>query len=364
VAAAAPDLDVPEVAAAAAGLRYVDDRRPGITRRRFGAKSFAYYAPDGAKVVDEQTLARIRSLAVPPAWTDVWICPDPRGHIQATGRDARGRKQYRYHPQWRSIRDQTKYDRMAAFGAALPGMRARVDRDLARPGLPREKVLALVVRLLDETSIRVGNDEYRRDNKSFGLTTLRRRHVRFEGAHAVRFEFEGKSGKRHSVKVTDRRLVRLIKRCEEIPGYELFQYVDEEGVRHRVESSDVNDYLRAISGEQFTAKDFRTWNGTVFALGELRLCEPATSETAGKRQVAEAIKAVAQRLGNTPSVARSAYVHPGVVQAYLEGRLPAVDEALAEARATAAPEGLSEVEQCVVNLLQALAESTSPAAAA
>ncbi|MBV9355415.1 MAG: DNA topoisomerase IB [Chloroflexi bacterium] len=347
--------------AASAGLHYVDDARPGITRRRFG-KGFAYYLPDGSKVTDADTRTRLAALAVPPAWTDVWLSPDPLGHIQATGRDARGRKQYRYHPQWRAIRDQTKYNRMEAFGEALPRIRQRVDHDMGLRGMPREKVLAIVVRLLDETSIRIGNDEYARENRSFGLTTLRRRHVHFEGS-SVRFEFEGKSKKKQVVEVNDRRLARLVRRCEELPGYELFQYVDEEGQRRRVESGDVNEYLREVSGADFTAKDFRTWNGTVAALGALRLCEPASSERESKHQVAEAIRQVARRLGNTPAVARNAYVHPGVVQAYLEGRLPAVDEALAEAAATAAPEGLSEVEQCVVNLLHALSEEAAPAAA-
>jgi len=342
-------------AAAAAGLAYSDDLQPGIRRRRYG-KGFAYFLPDGRRVSEPAVIRRIKGLAIPPAWTRVWICPDPRGHIQATGRDARGRKQYPYHAEWRSARDAAKYHRMEAFGAALPAIRAQVDRGLRRPGLPREKVLALVVRLLDQTSMRIGNDEYRRENRSFGLTTLRDRHVTFAGGRA-QFLFRGKSKQQHTVRVDDRRLARLIKRCQELPGHELFQYVGDDDQRHRVESDDVNAHLRDIAGADFTAKDFRTWNDTVFALGHLRLCQPVETEKAGKQRVVEAIRQVAQHLGNTPAVCRKAYIHPAVVQGYLEGRLPDVDASLAEAALTRAPAGLSEAEQCVVALLGALAES-------
>ncbi len=342
-------------AAAAAGLAYSDDRQPGIRRRRYGT-GFAYFLPDGRRVSEPAVIRRIKSLAIPPAWTDVWICPDPGGHIQATGRDARGRKQYRYHAEWRSARDAAKYHRMEAFGAALPAIRAQVDSDLRRPGLPREKVLALVVRLLDQTSMRIGNDEYRRENRAFGLTTLRDRHVTFAGGRA-QVRFRGQSKQPHTVRVDDCRLARLIKQCQELPGQELLQYVGDDDERHRVESDDVNAYLRDIAGADFTAKDFRTWNGTVFALGHLRLCQPAETEKAGKQRVVEAIRQVAQHLGNTPAVCRKAYIHPAVVHAYIQGRLPDVDASLAEAALTKAPAGLSEAEPSVVALLRALSES-------
>ena len=335
----------PAAAASEAGLRYVsDETEPGIRRERAGS-GFRYLGPDGKPVRDPAVLQRITSLAIPPAWTHVWIATDANGHIQATGRDARGRKQYRYHPRWREVRDADKYGRLAAFAAALPTIRERVEHDLRRPGIGREKVLAAVVRLLDETSLRIGNEEYRRQNRSFGLTTLLDRHAHFEGGR-VRFEFRGKSGKPASVELHDRRLARIIKQCQEIPGQELFQYIDEQGERHAVQSQDVNAYLREISGGEFTAKDFRTWNGTVLAARYLRLCEPATSASAGKKQVASAIKSVAADLGNTPAVCRKAYVHPVVVNAYLEGSL--------EPEARAAPtDGLTEEEECVARLLKA-----------
>jgi DNA topoisomerase-1 len=307
----------PVESAKAAGLRYVSDAKPGIRRKRAGT-GFSYIGPDNKPVRDSETLARIKSLVIPPAWTDVWICPDPRGHLQATGRDARGRKQSRYHPRWREVRDETKYERMILFGEALPKIRERVERDLALPGLPREKVLATIVRLMEITFIRVGNVEYARENHSYGLTTMRNRHAHIEGS-TVRFQFRGKSGVNHTIDVNDRRVARIVKRCQDIPGYELFQYLDSDGTSHNVDSADVNEYLREITGEHFTAKDFRTWAGTVLAATTLREFEAFESETQAKKNIVRAIEAVASRLGNTPSVCRKCYVHPAVLESYLSG---------------------------------------------
>jgi DNA topoisomerase-1 len=309
----------PVKSAKAAGLRYVTDAGPGIRRRATG-KQPVYVGADGRVIRDPDTLRRIKSLAVPPAWQEVWICPDPNGHLQATGRDAKGRKQYRYHPRWREVRDETKYDRMVAFAQALPRIRARIERDLSRPGLPREKVLATVVRLLETTLIRIGNQEYARRNDSFGLTTMRDRHVEVSGA-TLKFEFRGKSGIRHSVDITDRRLARVVKRSQDLPGYELFQYLDERGERRTIESADVNDYLRSISGEEFTAKDFRTWAGTVLAARALQEFEAVDSHAQAKRNVVQAIESVAKRLGNTKAVCRKCYIHPAVINSYLDGSL-------------------------------------------
>ena len=309
----------PVESAKAAGLRYVNDSTPGIRRKRAG-KHFSYIGLDGKPIRDPEELKRIRSLGIPPAWTDVWICPKANGHIQATGRDAKGRKQYRYHPRWREVRDETKYTRMIAFGRALPLIRERTHRDLSLPGMPREKVLATVVRLLETTLIRVGNDEYAKTNKSFGLTTMRDRHVDVSGSK-VRFKFRGKSGKMHSIDFSDRRLAKIIKRCREIPGYELFQYIDDEGERQTIDSADVNAYLREITGDDFTAKDFRTWAGTVLASLALQELELAESQTQAKKNVTRAIERVAERLGNTPSICRKCYVHPAVLDTYLDGNL-------------------------------------------
>ncbi len=309
----------PVESAKAAGLRYVTDLGPGIRRKRAG-RGWSYVGRDGKPIRDPATLARIKALGIPPAYTDVWICPNPNGHIQATGRDARGRKQYRYHPRWREVRDETKYGRMMAFGAALPAIRERTNCDLTRPGLPREKVLATVVRLLESTLIRVGNEEYARTNESFGLTTMRDEHVDVEGT-TVRFTFRGKSGKEHSIDVRDRRLAAVVKRCQDMPGQELFQYVDDAGSRQTIDSGDVNDYLREITGQDFTAKDFRTWAGTVLAAQALREFEAFDSETQAKRNVVRAIEAVSERLGNTKAVCRKCYVHPAVLDAYLDGSL-------------------------------------------
>jgi DNA topoisomerase I len=319
--APAPTAPDPKASARAAGLRYVTDEMPGIRRRRAG-KGWVYIGPDGKPITDPEERLRIASLAIPPAWTEVWICPLENGHLQATGRDARGRKQYRYHPDWREVRDQTKYGRMIAFAEALPGIRQRVERDLARRGMPREKVLASVVKLLETTLIRVGNDEYARHNESYGLTTLRSDHVEVEGS-TIRFQFRGKSGVVHSVDVRDRRLAQVVKRCQELPGHELFEYVDEEGVNRDVTSEDVNAYLREITGQDFTAKDFRTWGGTVLALFALARMEPGETETQKKKNVVEAVKQVAKALGNRPATCRKFYIHPAVLEAYGEGVLAA-----------------------------------------
>ncbi|WP_022976001.1 DNA topoisomerase IB [Nevskia ramosa] len=303
-----------------AGLIHVSDRKPGIIRERHG-DGFRYRGKDGVLIADENLLTRLRKLAIPPAYEQVWICPHPNGHLQATGRDARGRKQYRYHVRWRTVRDTSKYDRMQAFGLRLPAIRRRVEQDLRLPGLPREKVLAVILRLLETTLIRVGNDEYARDNGSFGLTTLRNRHVDIAGGR-LRFSFVGKSGIRHEAGVEDARLVRIIKRCMELPGQELFQYLDESGERRTLGSADVNDYLRNASGAEFTAKDYRTWAGSVMAYRAL--CKPlgqSAEELPTVRRVVEVIKDIAAGLGNTPAVCRKCYVHPAVLDAYMDGRL-------------------------------------------
>jgi DNA topoisomerase-1 len=313
---AAPD---PVESARSAGLRYVHDDRPGIRRVRSG-KGFRYVGPDGKAVRDPEVLRRIRSLVIPPAWTDVWICPLANGHIQATGIDARGRKQYRYHPRWREVRDETKYHRMIAFGQALPRIRARVEKDLNRPGLPRAKVLAAIVRLLVTTLIRVGYDEYARTNHHYGLTTLLDQHARISGS-AIHFSFRGKSGVRHAVDLNDRRLARVVRSCQEVPGQELFQYLDEDGVGHTVGSADVNEYLHEVAGEEFMAKDFRTWAGTVLAARALEEFEAFDSKTQARRNIVRAIEEVSKRLGNTRTVCRKCYVHPAVLDAYLDGTL-------------------------------------------
>ncbi|MGG1945767.1 DNA topoisomerase IB [Trinickia sp. NRRL B-1857] len=299
-------------------LRYVDDRRPGITRKLVRGR-FVYFDPSGRRISDDDDLARIRALAVPPAYSDVWICPDPLGHLQATGRDARRRKQYRYHVRWREIRDATKYERMAEFGNALPKIRARVARDLRAPGMPWEKVAATVVRLLDLTLVRVGSAEYARENGSFGLTTLRKRHAAVRGTH-LRFRFRGKSGIEHDVDVDDPRIARIVRQCMDLPGRELFQYVDDEGEHRPVGSSDINEYLREASGADFTAKDYRTWAGSVFALAALRRVEPR-SAAEGRKHLLQTVKSVASTLRNTPAVCRRCYIHPVVVEAFEAGAL-------------------------------------------
>jgi DNA topoisomerase I len=337
-------------AARDAGLLYVDDREPGIRRLRSG-RGFRYLDPRGTAIAEAREIARIKALAVPPAWTDVWICPSPRGHIQATGRDARGRKQYRYHPSWRETRDRTKYDRIVPFGEALPAIRKRVREDLARPGLPREKVLATVVRLLDVTYLRIGGARYAKENRSFGLATMRDRHVEVNGA-TIRFEFVGKGGKKHTVDVSDPRLARVVKRCQEIPGHQLFQYLEEDGTRRPIASEDVNAYLRDITGLDFTAKDFRTWAGTVLALRALAPLEVATSDAQIRRTVNEAIEAVADALGNTVSVCRACYVHPAVIEAYSSGSLAALRVGRVRTKGLAATDRLRPHEAALLRLLR------------
>ncbi|MDR5776011.1 DNA topoisomerase IB [Caballeronia sp. LP006] len=300
------------------GLRYVDDSRRGYTREWIDGK-FAFFNTQGKRIDDEAEIRRINALAIPPAYIDVWICPDAHGHLQATGRDARGRKQYRYHPQWRETRDATKYERMLAFSAVLPKLRARVTRDLALDGMPRDKVLATVVRLLDTTLVRVGSEEYARENQSYGLTTLLKRHLKVSSG-TLRFRFRGKSGIEHDVSVSDARVAKIVKRCMDLPGQDLFQYLDADGERHAVSSSDINDYLREITGADFTAKDYRTWAGSVFALAALRRLQWETV-TEARKHIVGTIKEVSQLLRNTPAVCRKCYVHPAVIEAFEAGEL-------------------------------------------
>jgi DNA topoisomerase-1 len=312
-----PATSDPVVAARSAGLRYVSDDEPGIRRLRSG-KAFRYQQDGGRGITDPKILARIKRLAIPPAWTDVWICPREDGHIQATGRDARRRKQYRYHPDWRAVRDETKYERTLAFGDALPRIRRRVERDLKRPGLGREKVLATMVRLLETTLVRVGNEEYAKANGSIGLSTMRDQHVKIDGS-TLHFSFKGKSGKYHRIDLRDPKIARIVQRAQDLPGQELFQYVDENGQQQKVSSEDVNDYLRQIAGEEFSAKDFRTWAGTVLAAIALAQFERFDTKAQAKKNLVSAIENVARRLGNTPAVCRKCYIHPVVLQSYLDG---------------------------------------------
>lgn len=307
----------PQDSARAAGLRYVVDNVPGIRRIKRG-ESFAFIGADGKPLRDPEELGRIKRLAIPPAWRDVWISPYANGHLQATGKDVRGRKQYRYHPDWRSVRDETKYSRMMAFGRALPALRRRVDRDLGLPGLPREKVLATVVRLLESTLIRVGNEEYARTNESYGLTTMLDRHAKVSG-ETITFEFKGKSGKRHKIDVRDRRLARIVKQCQDLPDQEIFAYLDEAGDWVDLKSQDVNGYIQEITGQPFTAKDFRTWYGTVLAAVALREFAECTSAKEAKGNIVKAVESVSKMLGNTPTICRKCYVHPIVLEKYLEG---------------------------------------------
>ena len=339
----------PVESARAAGLRYTSDRRPGIRRVKNGS-GFKYVDPTGKPIRAAADLQRIRSLAIPPAWTDVWICPDARGHLQATGRDARGRKQYRYHLKWREVRDGTKYERMIGFAQALPEIRRRTAEDLKRPGLPREKVIAAVVQLLEKTLIRVGNDEYAKQNRSFGLTTLRDGHVDVKG-DTVSFAFRGKSGVEHELDLNDRRLAKIVRQCRDLPGYDLFQYIDEDGERQTIGSEDVNEYLRAVTGQEYTSKDFRTWAGTVLAAQMLKAFEASTSDAQAKKNIVQAVESVAKRLGNTKAVCRKCYIHPAIFDAYLDGSmLKTVAQRARRAARTA--EALSEGEAAVLGLLQ------------
>jgi DNA topoisomerase I len=304
-------------AAEEAGLRYVSDDKPGYTRKKKG-EDFEYLDTDGKSIRGEQRILRLRRLAIPPAWTDVWICPSGNCHIQVTGRDARRRKQYIYHERWREIRNENKYDRLIAFGEALPKIRRRINKDLALPALPQNKVLATIVQLLEWTFIRVGNEEYARENKSFGLTTMQDRHVEVKGSK-LRFRFRGKSGIEHDVDVTDRRVARIIAKLQDLPGQDLFQYVGEEGERHDVTSQDVNDYLREITGKDFTAKDFRTWAGTVLAAIALKAIGAFETKKQAKANIRDAIAAVSKILRNTPAICRKCYIHPDVLETYLRG---------------------------------------------
>jgi DNA topoisomerase-1 len=302
-----------------AGLRYVSDDQPGYTRKPKG-DDFEYFDTDGKPIRDETRLLRLSRLAIPPAYKDVWICPSPNGHIQATARDARGRKQYRYHERWREARDEDKYDRMLVFGHALPKIRRQVNKDMGLRDLPRNKVLATVVHLLGRTFIRIGNEEYARENKSFGLTTMRNRHVDVKGAK-LSFSFRGKSGVVHEIDVNDRRLANIIRKLQDLPGQDIFQYQDETGEVRNVSSQDVNDYLQEITGEDFTAKDFRTWAGTVLTAMALNVQGPPEDETQAKKNIKDAIATVAKILGNTPTVCRKCYVHPVVLESYLDGEM-------------------------------------------
>ncbi len=340
----------PVASARAAGLRYVSDTTPGIRRERSGM-GFNYRGPDGATIRDSATLRRIRSLVIPPAWTDVWICPHPNGHLQATGHDAKGRKQYRYHLRWREVRDETKYTRLIAFGEALPRIRERVDHDLGLRGLPRKKVVATVVRLLETTLIRIGNEEYAKTNRSYGLTTMRNRHVDVSGT-TLRFHFRGKSGIDHTIGINDRRIARIVKQCKDLPGAELFQYIDHDGHRQSIDSGDVNAYLQEITGQEFTAKDFRTWAGTVLAAMALREFESFDEETQAKRNIVRAIETVAERLGNTPTVCRKCYVHPAVLDAYLDGSMLDTLKQRAEQEMADSLSGLQPEEAAVLAFLR------------
>ena len=338
----------PVDSAAEARLSYVTDRQPGITRVA-ASGGFRYYDARGRLVRDRATLDRIRSLVIPPAWKNVWICPSSRGHLQVTGRDARGRKQYRYHPLYRAAREESKYEKLAAFGHSLPRIRRRVRRDLKLPGLPEHKVIATVVRLMDLTHIRVGNEEYARENNSFGLTTLRDRHVRIKGGE-LHFQFKGKSGQLHAIDVRDRQLAQIVKRSRDLPGYELFQYLDENGGHTAIESGMVNRYLKEVAGSDITAKDFRTWHGTVCAAQQLSVCGPASSQAEAKRNIVAATKAVSQKLGNRPATCRKHYIHPVVMDLYEKGCL---HSHLSVSPARSSASGLDATERCVLKLLEA-----------
>jgi DNA topoisomerase-1 len=350
MAAVQKSLAEPAESARAVGLRYVTDAAPGIRRKGFRG-GFHYFDLHNRVVRDASRLARFKRLAIPPAWADVWICPLEDGHLQASGRDARGRKQYRYHPRWREVRDETKYAHMVAFAKALPRIRRRVSRDLRRSGLPREKVLAAVVRLLEVSLIRVGNEEYARDNASFGLTTMRDHHVDV-AADRMRFQFRGKSGRAHRVEIEDRHLARIVRNCQSIPGQDLFQYIDDDGKPRDIGSGNVNDYLREVAGADFTAKDFRTWAGTVLAAIALREFEKVDSKAQVKKNIVQAIERVAKRLGNTPAVCRKCYVHPAVIDAYVDGSMLETLQQRARAQFTASLHSLSAEEAAVLVLLQ------------
>jgi DNA topoisomerase-1 len=349
-----PSIDIvtedPKAAAASAGLRYVSDESPGIMRRRKVA-SFVYYDREGKRIRNPLELKRIRSLAIPPAWEKVWICPQANGHLQATGIDAKGRKQYRYHPTWRTVRDEAKFERLLSFAEVLPKIRAKVDEDMRRPDLIREKVLATIVRLLEVSLIRIGNEEYAKENKSFGLTTMRNRHVEVEGT-TIKFQFRGKGGKKHNVEVSDRRVARIIQKCQDLPGQQLFQYEDQAGEVAAIGSEDVNDYLQRITGQPFTAKDFRTWAGTILAAIALGKMEEVDSQTLAKKNIVTAIEAVAGLLGNTVAICRKCYIHPAVPTSYLEGTLARTLRVKADAQIAEHLHELKPEEAAVITLLR------------
>jgi DNA topoisomerase I len=340
----------PKDAAESAGLRYVSDSRPGVSRKKVGS-GFTYTRADGSKVTEPHVVKRIKVLAIPPAWTEVWICPFSDGHIQATGRDAKGRKQYRYHQRFREVRDSVKYEHVVAFAGALPSIRKTVHEHMAMRGLPRAKVLATVVHLLESTLIRVGNDDYAKQNNSYGLTTLKNRHVAVDG-NEVRFRFTGKSGKQWSLRVRDRRIAKIIRACQELPGQELLQYIDEQGNCRDVTSTDVNEYLREITGKDITAKDFRTWAGTVLAAMALSELESFDSAAQAKRNLRAAIERVSARLGNTPTICRKCYIHPEVMNAYLDGNLLREVKSKAENELRSRVGSLKPEEAAVLALLR------------
>jgi DNA topoisomerase I len=349
----------PELSAREAGLRYVDTAKPGFTRHRAG-RGFFYRDTHGDKIENQAHLKRIRALVIPPAWNEVWICPSPNGHIQATGKDERGRKQYIYHPRWREFRDEAKYDRLIDFAEMLPSIRQRVDRELSKPGLAREKVIAAVVSLLEKTLIRIGNESYAKENHSFGLTTLRDRHAAIHGS-TITFSFKGKSGVEHNVDLTDRRLARIIKQTQELPGQDLVQYIDDTGEHQPVSSDDVNQFLKEVTGQDFTAKDFRTWAGTVLAASELATFEPPSSTTAANKDIVAAIDAVAKQLGNTRAICRACYVHPEILEAYLDHDVVSQSDAV-DLRPDDSPLGktdLSPQEKEVLAFLKRRAKATN-----
>ena len=349
-------MDEYQEAAQEAGLTYVSDEDRGLSRERHG-DGFRYLKANGDPVTEEATLDRVRRLAIPPAWTDVWICSKANGHLQATGRDARGRKQYKYHPQFREVRESTKYEHMLEFARALPAIRAKISEHMALRGLPREKVLATVVHLLESTLIRVGNDDYAKENKSYGLTTLRNPHVSVEGSQ-LRFRFKGKSGKSWQLQVKDRRVAKIVKACQELPGQKLFEYLDENGEAREVTSADVNAYLREITGCDITAKDFRTWAGTVMAALALREFETFDSQASAKRNLRAAIESVASRLGNTPTICRKCYIHPEILSAYTEGGLMLQIKQKAESELRENLGSLKPEEAAVLALVEARLKRT------
>jgi DNA topoisomerase-1 len=340
-----------KAAASAARLRYVSDKKPGIQRVR-SKKGFDYFDPKGNRITDEETLSRIRKLAIPPAYEDVWICPDPNGHLQAVGRDARGRKQYRYHARWRAVRDQGKYGKLLIFGKVLPRIRERVEHDLSLRGLPREKVLAAVVRLLETTLMRVGNEEYAKTNKSYGLTTLRNRHVKVKGSKHIILDFRGKHGTEYHIDLYSQRLAQIVRRCQDLPGQDLFQYLDENGTPRGIGSEEVNDYLQEITGEEITAKDFRTWAATNLAALALKELEQYDSQTKAKRSIVQAVESVSKMLGNTPAICRKCYIHPAIFDGYLDGSLREALKQRADAKLSNPDAGLKAEEAAVMAFLR------------